>query len=187
VSRPLLARPRGFFQPVRRTGLLVESLSRNKDILVNQWLEATLEPYAENTRRFLLLEKDPFRNPVGHSLRVGLPLLLEAILDGRELREVLPALDTILRIRATQGFTAADAVSFIVSFKEIFRRALNLDGELDANGHLLMVMDARIEEMARLARQIFTQCREQMGAIQSNELKRRHFVAERIAIKRSSS
>lgn len=167
--------------------MLVESLSRNKDVLVSQWLEAALQPYAENTRRFLLLERDPFRNPVGHSLHVGLPLLLEAILDGRELREVLPALDTIFRIRATQDFSATEAVSFIFSLKEVFRRALNPGSELDANGQLLMTMDARIEEMARLALQIFAQCREQMGAIQSNEIKRRFFVAERMAMKRMSS
>ena len=166
--------------------MLVESLSRNKDILVSQWLETALQPYAENTRRFLLLERDPFRNPVGNSLHVGLPLLLEVILDGRELREVLPALDTILRIRATQDFNATEAVSFIFSFKEIFRRALNPGGERDADLLLLMAMDARIEDMARLAHKVFTQCREQMGTIQSNELKRRSFVAERMAMKRSS-
>jgi hypothetical protein len=167
--------------------LLIESLSRNKDILVNQWLEATLQPYAENTRRFLLLEKDPFRNPVGHSLRVGLPLLLEAILDGGELRETAPALDTILRIRAIQDFSATEAVSFIFSLKEVFRHALNPGGERDAIGHFLMAMDTRIEDMARLAHQMFAQCREQMGTIQSNETKRRFFVAERMAMNRKNA
>jgi hypothetical protein len=167
--------------------LFLEFLSRDKDILVNQWLEATVQPYPENTRRFLLLEKDPFRNPVGHSLRVGLPLLLEAILDGRELREVAPALDVILRIRAIQDFSARQAVSFIFSLKEVFRHALNAGCEREENGYLLMAMDNRIEDMARLAHQMFMQCREQIGTIQSNETKRRFFVAERIALKRKNA
>jgi hypothetical protein len=187
VYRPSLARQRGFFQPARRTGLFPEFLSRNKVILVSQWLETALQPYAESTRRFLLLEKDPFRNPVGHSLRVGLPLLLEAILDGRELREAAPALDTILRIRAVQDFSATEAVSFILSLKEVLRHALNAGGERDKNDHLLMPLFTRIEDMARLAHQMFMQCREQIGTIQSNETKRRFFVAARMAMNRLSS
>jgi len=167
--------------------LLAELLSHNKDAFVTQWLEAAVEPYSENTRRFFLSEKDPFRNPVGQSLRVGLPLLLEAILDGRELREVAPALDTILRIRAIQDFSATEAVSFILSLKEIFRHALYPGGERDASGDRLSAVDTRIEEMARLAHQVFMQCREQIGAIQSNEVRRRFFVAERMAMNRLSS
>ncbi len=40
------------------------------DAIVEEWFARTLESYPQVTARFLALEKDPFRNPVGHTFQV---------------------------------------------------------------------------------------------------------------------
>ncbi len=54
----------------------MEALVERRDAIVAEWLERTLLTYPGQTSRFLLHEKDRFRNPVGHTLRQGLPACL---------------------------------------------------------------------------------------------------------------
>ena len=52
--------------------------------MLDRWFASALECYSAETIRFLGVEKDPFRNPVGHTLRENLAVLLEQLLGGME-------------------------------------------------------------------------------------------------------
>lgn len=161
--------------------LPLESLLRKKDVIAQRWLERALEPYAEDARRFYLQENDPFRNPIGQTLRRGLPVLVDALLGEGDLREAAPALDAIIRIKAVQESSAAQAAAFILALETIVREEVDAGGASQANDDLLALLDGRIGELAQLAEEMFAACREQITQLKVNESKRRTYVGERIA------
>jgi hypothetical protein len=135
-----------------------------------EWLKRVLAEYPEQTARILSQEKDRFRNPVGHALREGLPVLVEELLGEMNKDRILPALDGIVRIRAVQDFTPAQAVGFIFLLRPIVGQVPDL----------LHVQD-RIDELALLAFDLYTKCREQLHEARVSEAKRRVFALERRA------
>ncbi len=50
---------------------LVELLLKNQDAIVERWLDLALATYGGDVPATFKRQKDPFANPIGHSLRVG--------------------------------------------------------------------------------------------------------------------
>ncbi|MBI3013721.1 MAG: RsbRD N-terminal domain-containing protein [Candidatus Tectomicrobia bacterium] len=157
---------------------LMEVLKARKKTVVEVWLTRTLETYPEHTRRFLLREKDRFRNPVGHAFQEALPALFDELLGERDGARLEGLLDTIVRIRAVQDFSAAQAVGFIFLLKNIIREEARKEGEEAADA--LTALEGRIDELALLASGLYAKCREQILAIQAGESRRRMYLVERM-------
>jgi hypothetical protein len=165
---------------------LMEALAAKKSAIIRAWLARAFQTYPGNTSRFLGQENDPFRNPVGHTLREAFPVLLDAVLGGADTVGVTSALDGIVRIRAVQNFTAGQAVAFVFLLKPVIRETLHfpphpplspLGGEDKGEGanqlEDLAVLERRIDEMALLAFDLFMKCRERIYEIKANEARRR--------------
>lgn len=161
-------------------------LRERKNAILEAWLARTLQAYPEHTSRFLGRERDPFRNPVGHTLREAFPVLLDAVLGGADSVRLTAGLDRIVRIRAVQDFTAGQAVAFVFLLKPVLREALHFPlhpplsqlGEEDtgegANPRdALAILESRIDELALLAFDLFMRCRERIYEIKANEARRR--------------
>jgi hypothetical protein len=159
---------------------LPEALVAKKSAIVKEWLARTLGTYPENTSRFLSQEKDPFRNPVGYTLRQALPALFERLVQGSDAATLSSLLDPILRIRAVQDFSAGQAVAFVFLLKRVMREVLGDETDSGTGGKGVTAMEARIDEMALLAFDLFMKCREQLYEIKASEAKRRLFMLERM-------
>ena len=159
---------------------LVEAVAARREAIVQEWLARTLQSYPEHTARFLGREKDRFRNPVGHTLKEALPALFDALLGGMGAAKVAPLLDGIVRIRAVQDFTAAQAVAFVFLLKRVVRGELGNEVQGGLAGEELEALEARIDEMALLAFDLFMTCRERIYQIRADEAKRRVYLQERM-------
>ncbi len=181
-------------QPLR------ETLAAKKGAIVTEWLTRTLRTYPEQTCRFLSQEKDPFRNPVGHVLAEALPALFDQAVQGPDAALLPRLLDPVVRMRAVQDFSAAQAVAFLFLLKQVIREALHSppqpplspgggadNGEGVAPGESLAALDARIDQMALLAFDLFMRCREQLYEIRAREARRRFEVLLRRAGLRGGS
>jgi hypothetical protein len=146
-------------------------LVRKRDEIVQAWLEAVLRTYPEQTSRFLLEEADPFRNPVGRILRQGIPALFDSLVDGSP-PEIRSATEEIIRLRAVQDLTPGQALGFLHLLKPVLRGALTPE--------IIARLEERIDEAARIAFDVWLDCRRQIGEIQARERKRRIYVLERI-------
>ena len=164
---------------------LSSALARHRGAVVKKWFERLLQTYPESATSFLGLEQDPFRNPVGHTLHAGLSALLDGLIEHREVASLTPVLDGIVRIRAVQDFTAGQAVAFPFLLKQIVRAEFAAD--LQRHSDELAALEARIDELALLAFDLFMKCREQVYAIKLNETRRHAFVVERAHRKGQSS
>jgi hypothetical protein len=150
----------------------MQTPSTRKEALLVQWLERTLASYPSQTARFLRHEKDRFRNPVGNTLKEGLATLLEEITGGMDTARIKPALESIVRLRAVQDFTPAQAMGFVFALREI------LCENLEGGG--LPAWQKRIDEMALLAFDLYMRCREEIYEIKARERQRERYVWERM-------
>jgi hypothetical protein len=159
---------------------LLEALTLKKSAIISEWLMCTLHTYPEHTSRFLSQEKDPFRNPVGQTLGETFPALFDQVIEGSDRSKLSRLLDPIVRMRAVQDFSAAQAVGFIFLLKNVIREALGNTVASDSNREGLAIVEAKIDEMALLAFDLYMRCREQIYEIKANEARRRLFVLERM-------
>ncbi|GAG33495.1 unnamed protein product, partial [marine sediment metagenome] len=128
-------------------------------------------------------QKDPFANPVGHSLRVGTRRIFEALLRGMDLgkgdlgkmdvEKIRQDLHEMVKIRAVQQFSASEAVGFIFHLKEAVRAQLAEAVKDPRFSDELAQLDGQIDRVALAAFDLFVQCREQVYELRVNEVKRR--------------
>jgi hypothetical protein len=151
----------------------MEALSTRKGALLEQWLERILATYPSQTAGFLRKEKDRFRNPVGSTLKEGLTTLLDEITGEMDAARIKPALESIVRLRAVQDFTAAQATGFVFALREI------LYDNLEGGGP--PALQKRLDEMALLAFDLYMRCREEIYEIKARERQREVYVWERMS------
>jgi hypothetical protein len=157
-----------------------EMLGARREGLLEAWLARTMDTYPRQAAQHLRAQRDPFRNPVGQALFEALPVLLDAVLGEIDLEAAGPSLDRIIRIRAVQDFTPAEAVGFLFLLKGVIREALEAEGAADAAPSAIRVVEDRIDRLVLLGFDRYTACREQMAEIRVNEARRRLFVLERM-------
>ena len=145
-----------------------------KASIAEEWLERTAATYPRQTVQRLLREKDPFRNPVGHALRKELPLLTAELLGEMDQARVSAALESIVRIRAVQNFSASESVGFVFLLKGILRERWKGREEERA------AVEARIDAAALMAFDLYMKCREKIYEAVASEARRRVAQLERI-------
>jgi hypothetical protein len=152
---------------------LADLLRDHRDAIVERWFDDALSMYPAQAVAAFTRRKDPFANPVGHSLRAGTAGIFEALLEGADTSVIRRHLDEIIRIRAVQQLTASQAVGFVFLLKDAIRAELApVDGDPELCPELLEI-DRRIDEIALAAFDVYTRCREQVCQLRVNEMKRR--------------
>ena len=148
-------------------------LSQKRKNLLNKWFEATISSYPPETARFLRREKDRFANPVGRTILEGLEPILDGLIKGRAPEESTTFLDNIIRIRAIQDFTPAQALDFIFVLKGIVRREL---GEELWQGGLMegfLAFQEALDGLAKTAFNVYMGCREEISELRMGEMRNR--------------
>ncbi len=91
-------------------------------------------------------------------------------------------LDKIIRIRAVQDFTPAQAVGFVFLLKRVIREEALQEGWKDRISlEDLLELESHIDNMALLGLNVFAQCREKLYEVRVNEVKNRTFRLLRMA------
>lgn len=149
-----------------------ELLQQNKDAIIQGWLEAALATYPGESSVAFKRQKDPFANPIGHSLRVGTHGIFEALLDGMDTEKIRQCLHEIIKIRAVQQFSASRAVGFVFHLKGAIRAELGEAARDPRFSSELVELEGQIDRIALAAFDVFVQCREQVCELRVNEVKR---------------
>ncbi|MEJ2717554.1 MAG: RsbRD N-terminal domain-containing protein [Deltaproteobacteria bacterium] len=154
---------------------LEDILRENRDRIVRKWFELILQSYPADGRNHFMKEANRFANPVGSSLREGVKGLFDVLAAGADLEseEVCAILDTMVRIRAVQEFSAAEAVEFTLLLKEIVRKTVRENVQEQWTVDELLTFEARIDRVTLLAFNIYMQCREKIYELRANELRNR--------------
>ena len=156
-------------------------MSRKRPSIVEKWFDRILDTYPEDTSKFLKREKDPFANPVRHSILQGIEGVYDELLEEGERPEALNTfLDNVIRIRSVQDFSPSQALAFIYHLKTVIRDVL---GKEIREGHLydqLFYMESRVDALALRAFDVYMGCREEIYELRVNEVKRQREQALRL-------
>lgn len=155
---------------------LKDYLSEKTDAILKKWFEAVVQTYPADTSNFLKTQKNPFANPVGHAISDGMSGVLKALIgeEGLDSAGVTRFLDSIIRIRAVQGFAPSEALSFVFSLKDVVREAI-VEGEFEPPLAEMADLDARIDRLALISFDIYMGCREKLFEVKANEVRDRTF------------
>jgi hypothetical protein len=148
---------------------LKDQLQEKRSAIVNQWFEAVVETYHEETRGPLRKQKAPFTNPVGFNTAQGLEGLFDGLLKGMMPTETSRFLDAIVRIRAVQDFAPSEAIRFIFRLKDVVRKELAEALQDPAVSAELVPFEAAIDDLALFAFDLYLQCREKIYDIKAKE------------------
>jgi len=163
------------------------------EAILERWVARTAESYPRHAAALLRKEHDPFRNPVGDTLRRSLSQLLRELSGEMDAPAIDSALDPIIRLQVVQGFAPDDAVRFVSLLKPILREL-----EPDRNSAVLgdriddgtiddgRIDDGRIDRLAVMAADKYAQCRKQLARIRANEIRRANHTQQRIRAGRSA-
>jgi len=153
---------------------LILLLKQNSAMLLERWTLQTLQTYPAESARFYSKETNQFANPVGHALRKGLSDLFDALLKGLDVEAVAKVLDSMVRIRAVQGFAPSNSLTFILYLKVILRDELGSEIHAKRLNKELVAFEERIDGVLLMAFDIYTQCRQQLSDIKNKEFINRH-------------
>ena len=153
------------------------NLSQNERAkMVVRWFDLIVDGYPAETAQFLREQSDPFANPVGAGLREELAPILDWIEDGRDPVEIEPALDRIVRVRALQDMSPAEAVSFVLILKDVYQEIAD-DTTVNARSEF----NSRVDGVLLTAFNVYSRCREQVYNIRVEEVRNRSLkVMERL-------
>ncbi len=146
-------------------------LSKKRSNIIKKWREVIVGSYPSGTQRFFRKEKDQFANPVGHVVDKAIEALYDEIIKEGDRDKIASCLDSIIRVRAVQDFKPSQAVSFVLQLKDVVRRALKGETPLNGLSGELQTLENRIDEIALLAFDIYSQCRQKIYEIRVNEVK----------------
>ncbi len=158
---------------------LMECLHRRRAAILERWLQGVMETYPAETGRFFTQVKDPFANPVGATLSRELAILCDGVLGLVKPAEMAPALESLIKLRSVQDFTASQAVSFIFYLKQIAREEAGEALQAAPMAAEWLVFEARVDDLALNAFDIYAANREKICDIRLGEMRRKIFMLEK--------
>lgn len=151
-------------------GQLLES---KRAPIIDRWRELVVGTYPAQASRLLDRTRDQFRNPVGHAINESVVELYDGLVGEGPVSDLREAVDRVVRIRAVQDFIPSEAVGFVMQVKQAVRDEARAGGISAQDEMALRHFDARVDELALLAFDVYSSCREQMMVIRSRALERR--------------
>jgi hypothetical protein len=152
---------------------LLKQLAQKKAAIVDKWFELIVQSYPTDAARFFRNNTNPFANPVGQTARQALETLFDMLLQQPDRAVAEKALTPLIRIRAVQAFTPAQAVCFIFDLKGIIHAVAGEAGGRDE----MIQFERRIDDLGLLAFNIYMQSREKIYELKANEVRSRTFKA----------
>ncbi|HEB84476.1 MAG TPA: hypothetical protein ENI92_05685 [Bacteroidetes bacterium] len=153
--------------------MLEDLLRERKPSILTAWRSHLFDTYPPYAVTYLKRTGDRFRNPMGAVFEESTAALYDMLLGGMEEEERLQrVLDGIVRIRAVQDFSPAEAVGFIFLLKKVVRE--EVAGEVEREGRFaeLLAFESRVDRLALHAFDLFMNCREEIYQLREGELRR---------------
>lgn len=138
-----------------------------------RWLAAAAAAYGGLIAEHAMAGRDPFRNPIGHTLRKNLAALVREFFGSMDETAVDAAFAEIMALRSIQDLSVERAVGFVFTLRRIAREH---SPQMRASE-----IDERIDRLALSAFRQYLACRERLGQLKLNEQLRAIGVARRRA------
>ena len=154
--------------PMTLKDLLVEK----KTIILERWLDRILEDYPPDTQTFFREKKSPYSNPIGFTLRKGMEEIIDQILRPLSVKEARAILEPVMKVRALENLPPSRGVGFILPLREIVSEIAREEKRKDLLAQEWLDLNSRINRLALLGMNLYSECREKVNQLKLKELKR---------------
>ena len=144
-------------------------IEENLAVLSERWLEEITSTYHKDAVGFIKDKDDAIHNPLGHAIKEMVDTVLSCLIKGCDEQTLDSAMYRVIQMRAVQDFTPSDAVSFIVQLRTLIA---GLAREKQAGHEVVLEMDEISFGLMSRAFNMYSKCRETIGDIKVEELKR---------------
>jgi hypothetical protein len=146
---------------------------QKRGVILEKWLHLILATYPGDTSGVMEREKDPFVNPVGHTIKKEIEALYEGLLQGKEPDQLSGPLEKILQIRSVQDFSPSRAVVIVPLLKKALKEEMERSGpENSQSMEELFDFEFKIDQLTLLAFDIYMRYRERIYEIRISEIKK---------------
>ncbi|MDH3392461.1 MAG: RsbRD N-terminal domain-containing protein [Desulfobulbaceae bacterium] len=139
----------------------------------DRWIDRVIATYPEGGGAAIKKQTDRFANPLGYNIRHALSSTYKHFCGTADLDQALVAIEDLVRVRAVQEFTPAEAVSFLFFLKEAVREENSNKKENEALGFVEWLdFEQRIDAIALQVFDMYMDNRERIFKVRINEMKR---------------
>jgi len=153
---------------------LAELLTRYRTTILDKWFHLIINSYPKETSRFLDLQKNPFANPVGSTIKTCTTAALDLLTDPTGDIVTADCLEGLIKIRAVQTFSPSRALAFIPELNSLLEEILGNELTSPRYSSELASLRRRIEKLTLAAFDIYMSCIEKLYQIRADEIKRSH-------------
>ncbi len=153
---------------------LTEAFEKKEQDILASWIDKTLDSYVSSS--FFKQSADRFANPVGANIKDGFTRIYKLLINNADLEEMKSPLDQLIRIRAVQEFTPAQAVVPIMELKWVVRQIFSSDKKMRVLLSQLDSFDCAVDRLTLMAFDIYSECREQLYRNRVRELKSGRYI-----------
>jgi len=156
---------------------LINLITKQRSAVIAKWFDSAIHAYAADAAAFIQSQKDPFANPVGSQTRNSIENLFDQLVGGMDASAIHASLDPVMRIRAVQNLSPAQATAFIFALKKILQEMFDKQLQ-DADGiRSFWEVESRIDRIGLTAFDVYMACREKIYELKANETRNRTFKA----------
>ncbi len=148
---------------------LKELLAEKKTIILERWLDRILEDYPPDTQTFFRENKSPYSNPIGFTLRKGMEEIIDQILWPLSVEEARAILEPVMKVRAVENLPPSRRAGFILPLREIVSEIVREEKRKDLSGQEWLNLNSRINQLALLGMNLYSECREKVNQLRIKE------------------
>jgi hypothetical protein len=152
---------------------LKDLLSEKRAIILQRWFDRILEDYPLETRAFFRENKSPYSNPIGFTLRRGMEGVIDYMLRPATVEEARAILEPVMRVRAVENLPPSQGGRFILPLREVVSEILREARRNDLLGQEWLDLNSRINQLALLGMNLYSECREKVNQLRIKEGERR--------------
>jgi len=154
---------------------ILSYLKDKENIIIEKWFDVMIESYPADARKFFNAKEKQFSNPIGYTLSKEIEIIFKELIIINNPKLLENSLESIIKIKAVQDFSASQAVEFLFQLKQIIRQELkDVLKEKEILTELLE-FESRIDNTILIAFDLYMKSREILYDIKANEVKRRNF------------
>lgn len=153
---------------------ILNFLKDNSSEIIAKWQQAIIDTYPQGAGKFLSVSKSQFGNPIGYSLQNDLPKIYAELCGDMNTDVLTTAIEAIIKIRAVQEFSVAEAVGFINLLKSIILIEANTYFSDKEFLESYLKFDKKIEVANGIAFEKYLEMKMKLSEIKINEIKNRN-------------
>ena len=150
----------------------VSLIARRQAAIAEGWLGLVGKTHLANWSGMPSRSRDDFADPAFCLMRKCIEAMVEALDSGVVQEKLAPSMEGFLKLLALQEFSPSQAIQFVFAVRPLLRRELSLE----PNSPESLALDDRVDDIALIAMDIYSRCREKVYEARYNQLKKLHYV-----------